>query len=123
MKPRSLRIKQNVIRSVDGRIKYRKFNVGGREHYHLGVWLDGDDRELDRIVKVEYELHPSFTNRVRSSSNRKNQFSVTFWTWGMFDIGVRIHRQDGSVEELTHHLRYELPPDDGTNYVDLGEAA
>ena len=115
----SLTVRHNVIRSVDGRIKYKVFHPGGREHYHLGVWIDGDDRELDQIVLVEYELHPSFRDRVRSSKNRKNGFSVTFWTWGMFNIRVRIHRQGGQAQEQDYYLKYELPPDDGASYVEV----
>ncbi|MEP5764368.1 MAG: pYEATS domain-containing protein [Halieaceae bacterium] len=112
-----LTVKQNVIRSVDGRIKYKKFSDAGREHYHLGVWLDGEERVLDEINFVEYELHPSFSNRVRTSKNRKNSFSVTFWTWGMFDIEVRVHYFSGEVETFTHTLEYSLPADDGHTYV------
>jgi transcription initiation factor IIF auxiliary subunit len=116
-KEMGLAVKQNVIRSVDGRIKYKKFSDAGREHYHLGVWLDGEDRVLDEIDYVEYELHPSFKNRVRKSSNRKNSFSATFWTWGMFDIEVRVHYFSGDVDTLTHALEFSLPADDGTTYV------
>ena len=113
----SVTVRHNVIRNVDGRIKYKALRSGGKEHYHLGVWIDGDDRELDQIVMVEYELHPSFKNRVKRSRNRKNGFSVTFWTWGMFNIHIRIHRQSGQVQKLDHYLKYNLPPDDGTSYV------
>ena len=112
-------IKQNVIKSTDGRIKYKKFNKGGREHYHLGVWIDDDDRKLDQINYVEYKLHSTFKNPVRKSSNRRNNFSITFWTWGMFQIEVIVHKHSGEVEKYTHDLSYTLPADDGNNYVDV----
>ena len=115
----NLNIKQNVIRSVDGRIKFKKFSKTGREHYHLGVWVDGSERDLDQIDYVEYELHPTFTNRLRKSKNRKNNFSVTFWTWGMFDIEVRVHTHSGEAETFTHRLEYSLPEDDGSTYIEV----
>ena len=73
-----IQIKQNVIKSTDGRIKFKKFTQAGHEHYHLGVWIDDDERELDQIAFVEYELHPTFSNPVRKSANRRNNFSITF---------------------------------------------
>lgn len=35
----------------------------------------------------------------------------------MFTIDVEVHRRDGSVERMQYYLSYDLPPDDGTNYV------
>jgi len=114
-----IKIRQNVIRSTDGRIKYRKFNPNGKEHYHLGVWVDGDERTLDDISSVEYHLHSTFRNPVRKSENRRNGFSVTFWTWGMFEIQVVINRYSGKSEIIQHKLAFDLPADDGTNYVEV----
>ncbi len=112
-------IKQNVIRSTDGRIKYKKFHPNGKEHYHSRVWIDGDDRTLDDISSVEYHLHSTFRNPIRRSENRRNGFSVTFWTWGMFEIKVVIHTYSKGTETITHHLSFDLPPDDGNTYVDV----
>ncbi|GHB94328.1 pYEATS domain-containing protein [Cerasicoccus arenae] len=113
--------KHSIIRSVDGRIKYKVFNLGGREHYNIGIWIDGSNRDLDQVVRVDYILHASFSNRVRTSRNRLNNFSVTFWTWGMFDIPIKIHLQNGKVEEVNYYLEYKLPPDDGSTYLELSE--
>lgn len=114
----SLKFRNQIIKNPEGKIKYRKFSENGREHFHIGVWLDGPDEELDQVSKVELTLHPSFRNPVRSSENRANKFSITFWTWGMFDISARIHFQDGTVRESNYYLSYELPADNGGNYVE-----
>lgn len=115
----TLTVHDNLIRSVDGRVKFRVLHAGGREHYHVGVWIDGSDTELDRIERVTYLLHPTFTPRERSSANRRNKFSVTFWTWGLFEIAVTVHLVGGGTQSLTHALRLELPPDDPANYVEM----
>ena len=108
--------KQNVIQTIDGKIKYRVPSEGGRERYHIGVWIDGPDEELDTIQKVEYRLHPSFNKPLRSSGNRKNNFSITFWTWGTFEIEVLVHKINGPTESFVHDMHFELPPDDGHTY-------
>jgi transcription initiation factor IIF auxiliary subunit len=112
-------LKQNVICNADGKIKFKKFLEKGKEHYNLGLWIDGAERELDQINYVEYELHPTFKNRVRKSTNRKNSFSITFWTWGMFDININIHMHSGQVISLIHKLKYSLPADSGENYIEV----
>jgi transcription initiation factor IIF auxiliary subunit len=116
------RLKNSVIRDPGGRIKFRKLKEGGYEHYHIGVWLEADsEREMDRVSLVEYELHPSFEKRLRSSKNRSNDFSITFWSWGTFVIRALVHLVDKEAHPLviTHQLEYDLPADDGTNYVDF----
>jgi transcription initiation factor IIF auxiliary subunit len=117
----ALEIKHQVVRNPDGKIKYQVFSPGGKEHYHLGVWIEADTAELDRIARVEYLLHPTFSRRLRQSANRDNKFSVTFWTWGMFKIGVRVFYKDGTTGDIDYVLSYELPPDDGSNYIRVGD--
>ena len=96
-----IQVKESVIRSNDKRIKYKRFTQNGRDHYHLGVWLDGDERDLDQINYVEYRLHPSFNRSLRKSLNRRNNFSITFWTWGMFSITITIYRHEGNPIIIT----------------------
>lgn len=115
----TLSFNREIIKTSEGQIKYRLFHDGGREHYHIGIWLEGDKEELDDVEKVEYELHPSFKRRLRSSSNRENNFSITIWTWGMFNIEATVHFKDGSSRKHTYYLSYELPPDTGSNYAQV----
>ena len=114
----SYSIKNSIIRSVDGRVKYRIRSEGGRKHFHVGVWLDGTEQELDDVREVRYTLHTSFKKPVRSSANRPNKFSITFWTWGMFAIGVEIIKRSGDVEKMEHYLKYDLPQE-ADAYIDV----
>lgn len=117
----SYKLKNNVIRDPKGRVKYKKFTPEGHEHYHIGLWVEADsEQELDQIQYVEYELHPSFQNRIRKSENRKNDFSITFWSWGTFKVSAKLHmigRQEPIL--ISHDLKYELPQDTLENYVDV----
>jgi len=90
-------IKSNVIR--------------GKKHFHLGVWVDASQRELDEIEFVEYTLHPTFKKTNRHSRNRPNNFSITFWTWGVFNIKIAIHLHSGEIVNMDYYLEYELPSD------------
>ena len=113
----SLQVKCQIAQTEDGKIQYRKPNPGGREHFRLSVWIDGSPSELGSIALVEYLLHSSFRRPSRSSNSSADKFAITFWTWGMFNIAVTIHFKDGTTEKIPYYLSYELPPDDGSNYV------
>lgn len=110
-----------VIRNPDGKIKFQRFSPKGKDHYHVGVWVDEPDTRLDQIDHVEYWLHPSFKNRRRVSASRANKFSITFWTWGLFAVEITVHLKDGRVEKDRFHLNYSLPADNGSNYVDVSK--
>lgn len=110
-------IERKIIKNTEGKIKFWKPPENGREHFHVGLWIEGSATELDSVDHVEYTLHPSFKQPVRTSSNRANKFSITIWTWGMFMIDVAIYLHNGSVEQIQYYLSYELPADDGQNYV------
>jgi transcription initiation factor IIF auxiliary subunit len=115
----TITVNRQVIKNPEGKIKFWKPIGSGPEHFHVGVWLEGSEQELDSIERVEYTLHESFKHPVRSSSNRANKFSITIWTWGMFMIDVAIHLRDGSVNQIQYYLSYDLPEDDGANYVEV----
>ena len=112
----------NVIRNSARKIKFKKFKDDGYEHFHIGVWVESDPpRAAHHIRKVEYELHPTFRKRNRESRNRKNDFSITFWSWGTFRVRAELHMMDGSIIEVFHDLEYDLPNDDGSNYINVSK--
>jgi len=115
-----MKVNHEVVKSFDGRIKFRRFSAGGRDHYNLAVWIDGAASELDAIEKVDYMLHPSFSTPIRTSRERKSGFAISIWTWGIFNIEVTVHFKDGSKKVIDHYLTYELPADTGSNYLDVG---
>lgn len=118
----SFTLANNVIRNSARKIKFKKFTDGGYEHFHIGVWVESvPPRAAYLIRKVEYELHPTFKKRIRETRNRKNDFSITFWSWGTFKIKAKLHMMDGSISEIFHELKYDLPHDDGDNYINVSK--
>lgn len=114
-------LRSSVIKTPSGKIKFRK-GTSGREHYHIGVWLHAAaDRALDQVSHVEYMLHTSFRQPLRKSSNRNNDFSITFWAWGAFEIVATIHFTDTArtSEKIHHQLDIRLPEDTGSNYEEV----
>jgi transcription initiation factor IIF auxiliary subunit len=115
----NLQVKCQIVVTDDGKVQYRKPVAGGREHFPISVWIDGSASDLRSIASVEYLLHSTFRRPSRSSENSLNKFLITFWTWGMFNIAVTIHFKDGTTEKIPYYLSYELPPDNGSNYVQV----
>ncbi len=118
LKKASYQLRESVIRTPSGKIKFRK-RGSGSAHYHIGVWLASlTDVDRNAVSHVEYLLHPSFANRNRRSANRANDFSITFWAWGAFDIKATVHfvNPDREPVTLTHKLSIQLPEDTGDTY-------
>ncbi|MGK7924817.1 MAG: pYEATS domain-containing protein [Spirulina sp.] len=113
-----MQVKSELIKQ-DSRVPYRRFSKDGYEHYNIRIFIDADPETLQKITKVEYILHPSFKNRKRVSIARENGFAIKIWTWGMFQIEVIIYFDDRAIDARHHYVQYELPPDNGTNYVEV----
>lgn len=73
------------------------------------VWIDGPTAELDRIKCVEYTLHPTFHDPVRTVTTRRNNFKLSTGGWGVFPIHVRIVNKDGTERRLRHQLALHYP--------------
>ncbi|MCJ7626091.1 MAG: hypothetical protein MUO76_21575 [Anaerolineaceae bacterium] len=114
-----LTINQELMKDEQNRIVYKVFQAGNREHYHVRIWLDGPDNDLDQVEDVVYVLHPSFRNRIRRAKDRDKKFEIVIWTWGMFVIQTCINFKNGQTKDIKYYLSYELPPDNGKNYVSM----
>jgi transcription initiation factor IIF auxiliary subunit len=93
---RSLRIEQSE--------KYE-----GDDWWSWSVWLEGPKQDLDAVDMVEYTLHPTFRNPVRTVRTRGNGFKLNTEGWGVFPIYARVCRKDGSVTSLKHQLKLTRP--------------
>jgi hypothetical protein len=73
------------------------------------VFLTGEEAELARIQCVQYTLHPTFNDPVKEVCERgagDKAFPLTATGWGTFPIKLRILKNDGNVELLTHDLTF-----------------
>ncbi len=112
-----LQIAHKVQRNKQGKIRYRRFRKGGYDHYRVRLYLKGED--VSKVAYVEYELHPTFSNRNRTVDNSDENYSLYIWTWGEFDVAATVYLNTGENVTYIHLLEYsnELPVNEG-EYVD-----
>ena len=77
--------------------------------WHWAVWIEGPDDALDRIKSVEWTLHPTFPNPIRTISNRNSKFRLETAGWGTFPIHARLRLEDGRELKLRHELALHYP--------------
>lgn len=73
------------------------------------VFIEAPDEVLRQIRCVEYTLHPTFPDPVRTICRRgtgRQAFALHGSGWGTFQIRIRVILNDGRIQELTHHLRF-----------------
>lgn len=74
------------------------------------VFIEAPEKVLDEVRCVEYTLHRTFPNPVRTICDRgedpRRAFRLPASGWGMFQIGIRVFLKDGRVQELTHDLKF-----------------
>lgn len=74
-------------------------------HWKWQVWLEGPPKELDEVDRVEYELHSTFRDPVRTVKDRETNFKLSSSAWGEFNIHATVHLKDGQSRKLAHWLR------------------
>jgi transcription initiation factor IIF auxiliary subunit len=67
----------------------------GSGRYSWTVFIKASNETLNSIEYLEYTLHPTFPDNVRTSKSRENGFSISTNGWGEFLIYVRIHFYNG----------------------------
>ena len=73
----------------------------GRAYYELQVYLDADNETfLDKVSKVVYHLHPTFPNPDREIQTRENNFRLTTYAWGQFDLSADVYFRHSEEKPL-----------------------
>ncbi|MFD9498780.1 pYEATS domain-containing protein [Streptomyces sp. NPDC060035] len=57
----------------------------------MRIFLEGNDRDLDRVTRVVYHLHPTFYQRDRTVTDRTANFELNTSAWGMFNLTADVH--------------------------------
>ena len=82
------------------------FRVGGKPHYQLFIELASDtDPNLANVQSVEYTLHPTFKNRVRTSTDRGQNFRIEIKAWGTFVVKVTVTTTDGKKQDFNQSMK------------------
>ena len=85
-------------------VHYKRPWMGGKRIlYKNRVYTTGKD--IDKIREVQYILHPTFPNPLRTVTNRNNGFELIFWAWGGFQMNILVTDTDGEVYDYTLPIR------------------
>jgi|SRR5579859_287549 len=74
--------------------------------YEWCIFVDSDPETIHRIRSIEYILHPTFPNPVRTVTNKETRFALFSSGWGVFRIGINIEWETGSWTTASHHLTF-----------------
>lgn len=81
--------------------------VDGQGRWDWTIFIDADQDAVSRIQCVEYTLHESFPDPIRTVCNAGNKFALSSNGWGTFTIKIRVLLKDGSQRSLTHDLKLQ----------------
>ncbi|HKA59308.1 MAG TPA: pYEATS domain-containing protein [Gemmatimonadales bacterium] len=73
------------------------------------VFIRGPEEALRHVRCVEYKLHPTFPDRVRTVCDRgrgSEAFPLSSSGWGTFTVQIRVILDNGRVQELAHELEF-----------------
>ncbi len=85
----------------------------GDERWDWSVWIEGSDEELDQIAYVAWQLHPTFPDPLRFSTDRSDGFRLETNGWGTFTVQATLNGHDGeTISQLEHYLEFEAPEKD-----------
>lgn len=73
------------------------------------VFIMGSEEDMDRVQCVEYTLHPSFPDPVRTVCERGkglHAFPLSTNGWGTFRIQIRVLLKEGDPVVLSHQLKF-----------------
>jgi transcription initiation factor IIF auxiliary subunit len=81
----------------------------GNDWWNWSVWIEGADEELDAVSYVEWRLHPTFPEPVRTVNLRQSKFRLDTGGWGTFMIHAVVYMKSGDSQRLRHQLELHYP--------------
>jgi len=82
-----------------------RFRVEGKKHYQMILGIHSEnDPDLKQVQFVNYLLHPSFKDRLKSSSDRGNKFQIEILAWGTFEVGVKVGLKNDEAYEFAQSM-------------------
>ena len=102
---------------IDIRFENELYNEREKAVHYKRPWLTGGRRilyknriyatgkDIDKIREVQYILHPTFPNPVRTVTNRNTNFELILWAWGGFTVNIIVTDNDGEVYNYKHPIK------------------
>ena len=95
------------IQTIKKEEKPIRFRSEGKLHWKIGIRLEGKDDDLDKISFVEYELHPTFKQRIRHSRDRDTNFEIEIRTYGYFKIKATLFFNDSTSIVVNGFVKWD----------------
>lgn len=101
----------------DSMVAPRKFEKSKFLNFYVRIFIDinpallsnfQNSYTLDDISFVKYELHPSYLEPIRTSSDNRNNFELKVWTYGFYPIKATIYLKMGSPLLLNGEVKFEV---------------
>jgi hypothetical protein len=95
-----------------------------RNYWDWKVWIEGSEDELDEIRLVRYQLHRTFPDPTRETTDRASKFALATSGWGEFTIyaAVEFKNPRRKSKRLTHWLRLAGSPKDPAPLYSIGSS-
>lgn len=91
---------------INKNFKPIRFRSNGKPHYEIFLEIESEtDPKLEELRRVEYVLHPSFKDRIRTSSEREDNFQIQIKAWGTFVVTVKLIKANNAVEEFQQNMK------------------
>ncbi len=75
------------------------------DFYEWEIWIENGDRDISEIDYVQYLLHSTFRNRLRTGKALTESFKIKSSGWGEFSIGISIFLKSGEQIQTSHWLQ------------------
>jgi transcription initiation factor IIF auxiliary subunit len=93
-----------------------KWEYKGDEWWEWEAFIDDDGSgELKEVEFVEYVLHPTFPNPIRTITDKKSKFLLETSGWGTFNLKAFAYKKDGNKIKLEHEITLEYEPKKGVS--------
>jgi transcription initiation factor IIF auxiliary subunit len=98
------------------RWRFRGPGEDGRDRWDWEAFVDdGGSGDLERVTYVEYILHPTFPNPIRTILEPEGGFVLRTSGWGTFELRAYVQAKDGERVQLRHQVELAYNPHEGVS--------
>jgi transcription initiation factor IIF auxiliary subunit len=92
-------------------VKFSNYSMKAGNKYENDSWewcifVDDDDSVIREIKQVEYTLHHTFPDPIRTVTDRRHRFALYSSGWGQFTAHIEIMFNDNSVTNQSYIVRF-----------------
>ncbi len=86
-------------------VESRKIRGEDYKWFNWEVFMEEPEEKLKLVESVEYRLHETFPNPIRTIYDSSTKFALKSSGWGVFRIFITVYLKDGREVEASHYLK------------------